>query len=177
MPVRIWLADEMRYGLKPVTRRVWFERGKKPVIKCNPRYEWGYTYGALEIGGEDAAEFMHIERVNLEASLAFLEQISRSDPRSHHIVIWDGAGFHQREDNDQLPANVSLILLPAYSPELNAIERLWDVVKDGICNRCWETLVKLEEAITEILKGYWTCAERVRSLVGCAWLPLQANAS
>ncbi|HBE22667.1 MAG TPA: hypothetical protein DDW21_04335, partial [Verrucomicrobiales bacterium] len=26
-----------------------------------------------------------------------------------------------------------IITLPAYSPELNPVEKLWDIVKDGIC--------------------------------------------
>jgi len=166
----------MRYGLKPLTRRVWSERGKKPVLRINPRYEWGYTYGALEVGGESAAEFLHVERVSLEASYAFLEQIARSAPQFHHIVIWDGAGFHQREDGI-LPSNLSVIRLPAYSPELNPIERLWDVIEDGICNRCWERLKELEEGISAQLKRYWDCADLVRSLVGEGWLALQANTS
>ena len=34
-PVRLWVADEMRYGLQPVTRRVWSLRGERPV--CSVR--------------------------------------------------------------------------------------------------------------------------------------------
>jgi hypothetical protein len=36
-PVRLWVADEMRYGLQPVTRRVWALRGQRAVAPVHPR--------------------------------------------------------------------------------------------------------------------------------------------
>ena len=132
--VRIWVADEMRYGLQPVTRRVWSLRGTRVVVPVEPRYEWGYCYGALEVQGE-GAEFFYTPTVNLECSALFLSQIGALDPESVHVVIWDGAGFHQQDRAAEVPANVRLLKLPAYSPELNPIEKLWDIAKDAICNR------------------------------------------
>lgn len=176
-PVRIWVSDEMRYGLHPVTRRVWSERGHKPVVKVDPRFDWGYTYGAIEVTGSNAAEFAHMPTVNLDVSLEFLRQIAATDPGTHHVVIWDGAGFHQKSGYNDLPKNLSLITLPPYSPELNAIEKLWDVVKDRICNGTWKNLCALEDAITAVLRDYWTTPSLVKSLFGEGWLYLSANSS
>ena len=54
----------------------------------------------------------------------FLDQFSRAlAPEVHSAVIWDGAGSH-RANGLKVPGNVSLILLPPYSPELNG-EILW----------------------------------------------------
>lgn len=172
-PVRIWVVDEMRYGLQPVMRRVWALRGERAVAPVNPRYEWGYVHGALQVGG-GGAEFFYTPAVNLESSGLFLEQISRRDPGAVHVVIWDGAGFHP--EKGELPDNVRLLALPAYSPELNPVEKLWDIVKDGICNRIYKTLEELEAAITDVLKRYWRDAAKVFSLVGRGWLLDQANA-
>ena len=94
-----------------------------------------------------------------------------------HIVIQDGAGFHPSEDSAELPANVRVITLPPYSPELNPIERLRDVIKDRICNRAWEDLEELTAAINEVLAEYWTTPCKVRSLIGDGWLLDTANAS
>ena len=82
---------QMRLGLQPVTRRVWTRRGVEVVVPVEPRYQWGYTYGALEICG-DGTEFLHTDGVSLEASRCFLEQVGRSAPEAMHIVIQDGAG-------------------------------------------------------------------------------------
>ena len=172
-PVRIWMAEEMRYGLQPVTRRVWALRGERVVVPVNPTYEWGYVYGALQVGG-GGTEFFYTPTVNLECSRLFLEQISRRDPAAMHVVIWDGAGFHPQAEG--LPDNVRLVALPAYSPELNPVEKLWDIVKDGICNRLCKTLEDLEAAITSVLRGYWRNAVKVFSLIGRGWLLDQVNA-
>ena len=174
--VHLWVSDEMRFGLQPVTRRVWARRGVEVVLAVEPRYQWGYTYGALEVCG-DGAEFLHTDGVSLEASRCFLEQVGRSAPEAMHIVIQDGAGFHQPEGSPELPANVRIIRLPPYSPELNPVERLWDVVKDRICNQVWEDLDALMAAINGVLAEYWTTPAKVRALIGNGWLLDTANAS
>ncbi len=174
--VHLWVMDEMRFGLQPVTRRVWARRGVEVVAPVEPRYQWGYTYGALAIFG-GGTEFLHVDGVSKEASLCFLEQIAASAPQAMHIVIQDGAGFHPRQGAPQLPANVRVITLPPYSPELNPVERLWDVVKDRICNRSWENLEALMEAINEVLAEYWSTPSKVKSLIGNGWLLQTANTS
>ena len=122
--VRVWVQDEMRYGLQPVTRRVWSLRGVRVVKETCQRYEWGYTFGALEVGGA-GCEFSLLPTVSKEAARLHLEQISEGDPDAVHVVIWDGAGFHHRDGDPEVPANIRLIKLPAYSPELNPVEKLW----------------------------------------------------
>ena len=61
-------------------------------------------------------------------------------------------------------------------PELNPAEKLWDIVKDGICNQLWEDLKTLEDAITERIRPYWEDARRVKSLIGSSYLPSELNA-
>ena len=42
----------------------------------------------------------------------------------HAVMVLDGAGRHTRQDL-AVPANVTLLHLPPYSPELNPVERVW----------------------------------------------------
>jgi len=92
--VRIWVADEHRYGLIPVVRRCWSLRGLRPVAPYQTKYEWSYLYSALEVDGENAAEFLCLPGVSLEMSHLFLAHLSAQDPQAEHVVIWDQAGFH-----------------------------------------------------------------------------------
>jgi hypothetical protein len=47
------------------------------------------------------------------------------------------------------------------------VEKLWDIVKDRICNRLFITgLCELEETVTQVLKNYWLDARRAPDLVG-----------
>lgn len=173
---RLWVMDEMRCGLHTTTRRVWGLPRHRPVIKVQQKYEWQYVDGALEIGG-GAAAFWYAPSVSLECNQRFLEQIAAQDPASTHVIIYDGAGFHHRDGHADLPANVRLLLLPAYSPELNPVEKLWDILRDAICNRVFATIPKLCQAITTRLRPFWEEPEPVLSLLGLGWLLDQANAS
>ena len=98
--------------------------------------------------------------------------IAAHDPDSIHVVIEDGAGFHHKKGEEALPEKIRIITRPAYSPELNPVEKLWDIVKDGICNRDWADLDELEEKITERIKPYWEDAMRVTRLIGNGYLLL-----
>ena len=52
--VRVWVADEHRYGLIQVVRRCWTLRGVRPTAPYQTKYEWGYLYSALEVDGAHA---------------------------------------------------------------------------------------------------------------------------
>jgi len=115
--------------------------------------------------------------VTLDHAQAFLEQIAQSDAEAEPVVIRDGAGFHHRPGDSRIPANVHVMALPACSPELNPAERLWDIVKDQICNPVFEALEAIEEKITEALRPYREDCAYARSLVGEGQLHTQANAA
>ena len=64
-------------------------------------------------------------RLNTMVVNLFLEQFSQTlAPDEQAAMNWDGAGFHV-SGQLQVPANVTIIQLPPYSPELNPIENLW----------------------------------------------------
>lgn len=174
--VRLWVMDEMRCGLLTETRRVWGLRGERPVVKVQQKYEWEYVYGALEVGG-GGSHFWYANTVDLDCNQAFLEQLSATDPESVHVIIYDGAGFHHRDGHAALPQNVRILNLPPYSPELNPVEKLWDILRDAICNRLFTKLEQLEKALSARLIDYWQAPGPVLSLLGNGWLLAQANSS
>lgn len=173
--VRIWVADESRFGLHTQSRRCWALRGQRVVLAQEQRYEWEYVYGAVEVV-EGLAQFRFLPSVSLELSRGFLQQLADSDPQAEHVVIWDQAGFHPRPDDAGLPARIHLLPLPPYSPELNPVEGLWDQTQDATCNRHFTDLDQLEEALTQALRPFWETPARVLSLVH-HWLHSQANAT
>lgn len=175
--VRVWVADEHRFGLLPVIRRCWSLRGVRVHAPYATRYQWGYIYEALEVDGAHAMEALFVPSVDKQISRIFLQQIAASDPQAKHIVIWDQAGFHPKPDEPDLPNNISLLPLPPYSPELNPVERLGDIVKDAICNQLFTTLDSLQAAVLNALQPFRSEAQRVASLIGNGWLAQQANSS
>jgi DDE superfamily endonuclease len=54
-----------------------------------------------------------------------LAEISRQvSPGTHAVVVLDGVGWHQLGGRPQVPANLSLLHLPPYPPELNPVENI-----------------------------------------------------
>ncbi len=163
--VRIWVADEHRHGLIPVIRSVWAPKGTRITAPYMTKYEWFYAYEALEVDGANDCECLLTPGVDKAISGQFLEQIAEADPVARHIVIRDGAGFHPRNGDAELPENVRIITLPPYSHELNPTEALGDIVKDGICNRVFAKLDDLQEKIIERLRPFLEVPEKVRQLI------------
>jgi len=178
-PLKLWVYDEMRYGLHPLLRKMWSLVGHRVIASVNRRFQWGYLFGAIEVES-GASEFLYTDGVLKEFDCEFLHQISRHAPDCEHVVIGDGAGFHHKENQDSensLPENIHVLTLPAYSPELNPIEKLWDIIKDRICTHHWESLIELEDAITEVLKTWWGRAKGFSSLFRQSYLRSELNAT
>lgn len=67
--------------------------------------------------------------------LRFISEQVGSDV--HVILVLDQAGWHVAKAL-KVSENISLLYLPAYSPELNAIERLWGYLKSHyLSNRAY----------------------------------------
>lgn len=115
-------------------------------------------------------EFLYTPTVTSEWSKGYLEQLVSTDPEAVHVILWDRAGYHPEVLDGKLSESVKFIPFPAYSPDLNPIEPLWDQVKLRIANVAWDTLDDMEVAISEVLKPFWEDVKQVWSLLGNTWL-------
>ena len=174
-PLRVWVSEETRFGLHTVHRRMWGLPGVRVSVPHQQKDEWDDTYGAVEVTRAGSV-FCFQSAVSQECSGPFLEQISRDDPAALHGVIQDGAGFHFPEDDARLPANVRLITLPASCPELHPVEKLWDHLKEVVCNQVYPSIEALRAALQRWLADFWQDEPRAFSLIGRGWLWSQVNA-
>jgi len=104
--------------------RVWFERGVRPEGLIDHRYASAWLYGAVRAGTDEAFALVMTE-VGAAAMQVFLDRFAATLPRGVHAALMlDGAGWHTAGEI-AVPANVSLVFLPPYSPKLNPAERVW----------------------------------------------------
>jgi transposase len=150
--VRVWVLDEHRYGLLPVIRRIWGQRGVRVHAPYATKYRWGYLHEAMEVDGANAAELLFTPCIDRDVHALFLHQIAAADPEALHVIIADQAGFHLPLNDSRLPANLRLLPLPLYSPELNPVERLGSLIKAQVCNRLYPTLARLERHIEAVTR-------------------------
>ena len=109
-------------------------------------------------------------KANTRAMQMHLDEISRSVARgAHAAVLMDRAGWHTT-GKLKLPKNITIILLPSRSPELNPVENIWqylrqnwlsnrvfpnyDAILDAGCD-AWNRLIDEPETITSIGMRKW----------------------
>jgi len=99
-----------------------------------------------------------------------LDAISRqAGPHRHIVLVLDNAGWHTT-DALQVPANLTLLPLPAYTPELNVAERLWHWIKDHeFSNRIYDSYDELADSVCFMWQNI--NPERIQTLCACSWLP------
>ncbi|KKB96246.1 hypothetical protein SZ25_00604 [Candidatus Arcanobacter lacustris] len=67
---------------------------------------------------------------------SWVEQFLIKELKPGKVVIWDNATFHKSKKTKELIESVGcrVIFLPAYSPDLNPIEKFWANMKRWIKN-------------------------------------------
>lgn len=106
--------------------------------------------GKLYFHGQDHA-------FNSEAVVAFLEHLLREIP-GRMVIIWDGAPIHRSHVIQEFLANgatqrIHLERLPAYAPELNPGESLWQQLKGvELRNLCCLNLPHLRGELHDAVK-------------------------
>ena len=127
--IQLWFQDEARVGQKGRNAHVWFEKGVRPVMSTDKRFKSVYIYGAIRPGTDDAFALI-LPRADTEMMRLYLDAFAQSLPADVHVVlVLDKAGWHVT-GRLKPPDNISLVHLPAYSPELNPVERLWLYLKE-----------------------------------------------
>jgi hypothetical protein len=126
--LRIMFADEARFGRINCPRPCWAPTGVRPKVASQLIREFTYLYG--EVGPKDGACcYLIMPAEDTECFQIFLNALAKKFPRQHILLFVDGAGNHSGS-NLVIPANIKLEFLPAYSPELNPQENLWDEIRE-----------------------------------------------
>ena len=123
--VELWAVDEHRIGLKPLLRRVWAPIGQRPVALVRRRFAWRYVVGFVH-PASGRTVFHLATSVNIplfEAELAAFARTVGAGPKKPIVLVLDQAGWHT-STRLTVPEHVHLLLLPAYSPELQPAEHL-----------------------------------------------------
>jgi transposase len=137
-------------GLHTIQRTKLTGSGIKPQGKVQWDFTYMWLYGAVEpLTGESFFyEFTHLDTVCFEK---FWELFASKLPADLHIIQVDNGGFHSSL-NLSIPDNVILLFQPAYSPEVNPIERLWGYLKEQVKWLRFEQIEELRESVRKELK-------------------------
>jgi transposase len=119
----------------------------------------------------DTGVALVMTRLDSEAMSLFLAELSQAvAPGAHAVVLMDKAGWHIAGDL-VVPANLSLVFLPPYSPELNPIERLWLHLRDNhLTHRVFAGTAEIIDACCDAWNRLLAETGRIRSLCSYPWI-------
>jgi len=148
----VFFEDEVVFYQRGSTARTWAERGTGTIVESAPGRESKKAFGAVSLSEAPRFQFRFEDIFNAKTFQKFLEQIVRQSAGKKIFMIMDNAKYHHAKLlHPWLEANVGrieLFFLPAYSPNLNPIERVWKKTKRAsIHNRYFKTVEALHSEI------------------------------
>jgi hypothetical protein len=166
----VWAEDEARLGLKPIARRVWALKGRRPRSGGRTRYDWLYVYAfARPRTGQTFSVLL--PRVNAERmGEALAGFAAHADPHGRKVLVVpvDRAGWHVAK-RLVVPANVALHYLPSCTPELQPVEPFWPLVREAVANRSIGRMDRLRAILRSRLAYLGRNPAVVRPVVGFRW--------
>ena len=168
--VDIWFQDEARFGQQNTTSRLWASKGTRPRVVKQQQFTYAYLFGAV-CPSTGATEAIIAPHVDMNIMREHLSLISKRTPTGRHgVIIVDGAAWHQHYLADEF-ANLSIIKLPPYSPELNPIEQVWYWLRQNeLANRCFEGYDDIVEQCSRAWNSFISDTKRVVSLCSRDWI-------
>jgi transposase len=147
--------DEASFRQTPTLCRTWAPRNSQPQIPTRGQRHTQKILGAVSLEEAHFAYRHQTEYFNALNFVAFLETVVLPHfyRRGHRVfLINDNASYHKKpEVQAWLAAHQRWILvfpLPAYSPEYNAIERIWHYIRQAAThNRYFDTVEELCESL------------------------------
>jgi transposase len=177
--VKIFFVDEAHFRADVELRSQWVLRGQPALVdSTSPRLGEKANYYSAVCLESGEVQAMWVEgNTTAETSVAFLQQL-RMTYREPLIVIWDNGPAHRGEAMCAYlttpDLRLRLVALPAYSPDFNPDEAIWEWVREEVTvNTCFGTAAKVRAKVDAFFAGL---AERAAEVMQRCRRELQAQA-
>lgn len=134
----------------------WIKKGVRKEIPTNSGRKRLNILGALSLHSMDFTMSEHVT-LNAESAIGFFKKLEARYPKARKIyAVMDGAPYFDcREVREFLEkSRIVALRLPAYSPNLNAIERLWRFMRIKILyNQYFKKFNDFADAILGFFKN------------------------
>ncbi len=166
--------------LQPVVRRTWAPRGQTPIIRQWSRHDRLSVISAITLAPHRCriGLYWSIQRENIcaEGVVAFLRSLSRNIHRGI-ILIMDRWSVHRAKTLwrylEAHSKTVRVEWLPAYAPDLNPVEQVWNHSKYAdLANLAPEHIEELDHVVSASISSTQKQTHLLRSFFQTAGLAL-----
>ncbi len=167
--MRILFQDEGRFGRISDARSCWAPLLLRPAVGSQLVREFIYAYVAV-CPADGRMTSLILPWVDTALMSLFLAHTAAQFPGQYCILFLDGAGWHKAQEL-AVPANMKLLPLPPYSPELNPAEQVWEDIRENeMRNRIFNDLDQVMDAIEIGLHRLHQTPETLRSMIAFPWI-------
>ncbi len=168
--MELWFEDEARVGQKGRVTRVRYQKGVRPRGLREQRLASAHVFAAV-CPERGAGVALVLPEVSTTAMNLFLAELARAVPEGvHAVVVLDRAGWHVSAGL-AVPANLTLVRLPPYSPELNPVERVWLYLRERFLSlRVFADYRAIVDACCDAWNRLVAETGRLRSLCDQPWI-------
>jgi len=130
-------------------------------------FEYAYIYGAV-CPERDLGEALVMSHVNTQTMQMHINAISLCIPIDRHgVLVTDNAPWHR---SLVTPQNMTIIYLPAYSPECNPHENIWEYMKNNfLSNMVFEDVNHVMDACCDAWNRLSAETGRIKSIATREW--------
>jgi transposase len=150
-PVLKMAQDEACFGRLSTTRRSWAPKQIRPLT---PRHSVRAYTSVYAVGAPNEGKMVSLILPFADTSMLnlFLKQVSHPFSTYFLLIQLDQAGWHSAQDLS-IPENIRLIPQPAYSPELNPVEHIWEELREkAFSNRVFVSLAVVIDTLCDQLR-------------------------
>lgn len=128
----LYCQDEASVCLTPILGKTWAERGRPRKVKVTGNRASVSAMSGLSPRGRLVFR-LHEKRIASGEVIDFLDQLLCHHPRRHVVVVMDRAPPHTSKITKSYidsQARLHVFYLPAYSPDWNPDEKVWNHLKN-----------------------------------------------
>ena len=162
-PLLLMAEDEACFGRISIPKRSWAPKRMRPLVPRQIVREYTYVYTAVAPKTGEISSLV-LPYCNTAMMNIFLNHVSNTFSEYFIVMQTDQAGWHDSKDL-VLPPNIRLIPQPAYSPELNPVEHLWEELREkDLPNRAFPSLDAVIDALCYGLQRLEQNSKLIRSM-------------
>lgn len=170
MPLRVMFQDEARFGRINTIRKCWSPKGIRPEVIQQTVREYTYAYGAVS-PTDGVSDFLILPFMRAVDMEIFLEEVSKRHSEELILMFMDGAPSHKKL---KTPENIIIKHIPAYSPQLNPVENIWDEIREKYFgNLVFKSMNTVEDRLEEACIALEKDKLKVQSITGFEWIAVE----
>lgn len=164
----VYYADGTHPTHNTKTGRGWIKKGRDFEIDCNSGRRRVNINAAVNALKPEHLVYDLADTINAQSTKRLCQKLLRKHQRKTIYFICDNARYNRNKMLHQWAEQqrIEFVFLPAYSPNLNLIERLWRYLKKEIINSIYyDTYSKFKDAIIQFLDNTKSHKAELRSLL------------